>query len=734
MDDGDLDSLLRTIKKKPTLTTPPKLKKDDSFTRITKPIAGSTGSSAISRQATISRATTSSSDFPLTSPTEKTKPKIFGSQQSNSSMGESPKHAPITKRGSLLETIKLANANKGKVRKEPTVKNIFWEISLYFIPYDMTLTPSKITILQDLSKVRGAIILSNSDMRGMIPNYIVTDIKIPFSHVQEALPIHADINLYQFIKHEWISDCIAQDCLLNPEPYYIHFKEMRSKSPPSPTSPAEENKSLNETMIHEMHESDDEPDAEKEKPSADMERMRLIKRRVKEKVCVKQIKEAAYLFDYFYDVDPSEYKKSTTKDTELDFSFRSKQSAMSSRNSSVSSGAESDDNTNTSVSSKRKTSNDFKSTESMGGPSRRRTSENLESIFERLNDDPVSNKEDYWSKKQDFVCQAPIQSSNLNEHLTKPLENIMNAYRAQGDKGRTHGYRRAINFLKVFPKRIESAKEIEGVKGIGTGIRDKVAEILATGKLEQEQMFKNDERIHTIEMFYEIWGVGPEKATRLYEMGFRTIEELKENSELFTDQQRTGLKYYYDFQQKMRRSEVEAIVKIITDKIDELEGPNRYNLTITGSYRRGRELCGDVDIVMAPKDDRDNRDFPNKLVKALEGTLFFDHLQKPYPKHGCQTYIGVAQLPGGTPRKVDMKHYPREMFGLGVLYFTGSGNYYRDMRRLASKMGYKLSDEGLFRRDGTVRNTNTMLPCYTEEDVFKFLGLEWKQPTERDLG
>lgn len=67
--------------------------------------------------------------------------------------------------------------------------------------------------------------------------------------------------------------------------------------------------------------------------------------------------------------------------------------------------------------------------------------------------------------------------------------------------------------------------------------------------------------------------------------------------------QRLGLKYYEDFQVKIPREKVTKIferVKVtfcrMVDNID------NYNLVVCGSYRRGKEKCGDIDIIIARKD------------------------------------------------------------------------------------------------------------------------------------
>jgi DNA polymerase lambda len=54
------------------------------------------------------------------------------------------------------------------------------------------------------------------------------------------------------------------------------------------------------------------------------------------------------------------------------------------------------------------------------------------------------------------------------------------------------------------------------------------------------------------------------------------------------------------------------------------------------------------------------------------------------------------------------------------------------MRLFAQKKGYTLSDHGLYPTLRTVRNQKVwqgeLVPCYTEEEVFKILGLTYKRP------
>jgi len=52
-----------------------------------------------------------------------------------------------------------------------------------------------------------------------------------------------------------------------------------------------------------------------------------------------------------------------------------------------------------------------------------------------------------------------------------------------------HAYRKAIAAIRGVPFKIENADQVKNVAGIGSKIRDKIAEILKTGKLKKADQF-----------------------------------------------------------------------------------------------------------------------------------------------------------------------------------------------------------------------------------------------------
>lgn len=70
-----------------------------------------------------------------------------------------------------------------------------------------------------------------------------------------------------------------------------------------------------------------------------------------------------------------------------------------------------------------------------------------------------------------------------------------------------------------------------------------------------------------------------------------------------------------------------------------------------------------------------------------------------------------------------------------MLYFTGSDHFNRSMRLFANKNGWSLSDRALARMmrvNGTKVRLGDSVICESEVDVFIALGLEYKDPTERN--
>ncbi|KAL3673387.1 hypothetical protein V7S43_001100 [Phytophthora oleae] len=363
-------------------------------------------------------------------------------------------------------------------------------------------------------------------------------------------------------------------------------------------------------------------------------------------------------------------------------------------------------------------------------------------------------------KGDGFICQrSSVVQQNLNAHLTDPLEEMMEFLDVERDVWRQYMYKKVVSSLKATRHRVCSVKDFKDMHWVKGRLGDKVIEILETGRLAKLDAKKTNPRLRALVEIAQIWGVGPVTAAKLYGQGFKSVAELRnpEAVAALTTQQQIGVKHYEDFLTKIPRAEVHQIEETVVDEVHKVI-PNAIAL-VCGSYRRGKLSSGDCDVLITDP-DADTCDILPELLKRLHASGFLTddltHFQKQ-KTGGCDTYMGVCRVSKvlnsclkmkvqptnhGTDvgqdlpfRRLDIKIYPRHFFGFAMLYFTGSDHFNRSMRLYANKNGWNLSDRALtrvMRVNGTKVRLGESVICESEVDVFIALGLEYKDPTERN--
>ncbi|XP_018890729.2 DNA polymerase lambda isoform X4 [Gorilla gorilla gorilla] len=292
-------------------------------------------------------------------------------------------------------------------------------------------------------------------------------------------------------------------------------------------------------------------------------------------------------------------------------------------------------------------------------------------------------------------------------------------------------------YLQRFPggKREKKQKEACSIPGIGKRMAEKIIEILESGHLRKLDHIS--ESVPVLELFSNIWGAGTKTAQMWYQQGFRSLEDIHSQASL-TTQQAIGLKHYSDFLERMPREEATEIEQTVQKAAQAF---NSGLLCVAcGSYRRGKATCGDVDVLITHPDGRSHRGIFSRLLDSLRQQGFLtDDLVSQEENGQQQKYLGVCRLPGPEwrHRRLDIIVVPYSEFACALLYFTGSAHFNRSMRALAKTKGMSLSEHAL--STAVVRNTHgckvgsgRVLPTPTEKDVFRLLGLPYREPAERD--
>lgn len=343
---------------------------------------------------------------------------------------------------------------------------------------------------------------------------------------------------------------------------------------------------------------------------------------------------------------------------------------------------------------------------------------------------------------------------NLNKHLTPLFEELAAIYEMLGNEAaqgpfRKRQYGRLVPLLKSLPFKVDedNVKQLQKIKGVGKSIAKDIQEILTRGRLSRLEALKMTQGVGARLSFQKIWGVGPVTARALYEHdGIGSIAELRArvvtHPGILNENQRIGLKYYEELQQRIPRAEASEIERRVRQTAESLD-PRGFTMTTCGSYRRGASHCGDVDILFAPTEGRESvGDLIWRVVRRLEEEGFLtDHLTST--RHDSvhdfsESYFGICCLGQGYPhRRLDLKTYPREQYPFAVLYFTGSDYFNRSMRCWAiNHKGWSLTDKSmgpaLWKHGRKVRDVGDRVICHDERGIFKALGLAYKHPWERN--
>lgn len=313
-----------------------------------------------------------------------------------------------------------------------------------------------------------------------------------------------------------------------------------------------------------------------------------------------------------------------------------------------------------------------------------------------------------------------VNSVRMNEKFMSILEELSNIMLKQGEPFRSRAYQKAIETIISYPKDIVSVEQLKGQSGIGTTIIEKLTEFMNTGTLKLLEREKNN----PVNILGEIYGIGPKKATELVSLGINNIEELKQKqNECLNDIQKIGLKYHFDIIKRIPRSEIqeyEIIFKETFKKVAILDS----KFEIVGSYRRGAESSGDIDVIITSNSSKIFISFIDLLIKKQ---LITEVLSR-----GTTKCLVIAKIPNSDSyRRVDFLYATNEEYPFSVLYFTGSKYFNTVMRQHALTMNLTMNEHGLYNIVGGKKTTKVEYNFKTEKDIFDYLNLEYKTPIER---
>jgi len=287
-------------------------------------------------------------------------------------------------------------------------------------------------------------------------------------------------------------------------------------------------------------------------------------------------------------------------------------------------------------------------------------------------------------------------------------------------------YKKAIEELRLLDKPIQTLDDMDEIPGVGKEIKKKVKEIIETGHLDIADEVKQE--LDAFEALMGVYLVGPVKAKSLIAAGIKTIPDLREalakDPTLLNDKQKIGLQYYEDILERIPRTEMVQLEKVL---LDNMKG--RMKGVVVGSYRRGAADSGDIDVLLTMPDgpaDARAKVF-HEYVERLQASGFMVEVLAD----GDQKSLSIVKLtPTSIARRLDLLLVPNEQFPFALLYFTGSGDFNVAFRKHALKLGYTLNEHEM-KLTGKVEGAVPVPKMKFEAEIFAFLGLKYKEPHQR---
>lgn len=331
------------------------------------------------------------------------------------------------------------------------------------------------------------------------------------------------------------------------------------------------------------------------------------------------------------------------------------------------------------------------------------------------------------------------------------LDIIIKYYEINPDKQKSvhfkiRQYNKIISILKTYPSNeitnIDTLKEHfikNGIKNPKTAI-EKATAYKDTGKIPLAEKALLVPQIKSVINLTKVYGIGPKKAIALFdEYGISDISELKtqykSDPSIINSKQAIGLKYFDDLETRIPRKEMNSYKKKLETIVKKIPG---LVMSINGSYRRGAESSGDLDLLITSSDPSKN---PEDLRKELINILHAKDLLVEVLATGKVKFMGIAKLTKRSKgRHIDIIHTTIDKYPFAQLYFTGSGGFNVQMRTLALSQGYSLNEYTLSHKttkkpvESALINSKIGKDSFeTERDIFDFLGMEYVEPTERNI-
>ena len=289
---------------------------------------------------------------------------------------------------------------------------------------------------------------------------------------------------------------------------------------------------------------------------------------------------------------------------------------------------------------------------------------------------------------------------------------------------RVRAYRNAARMVEGMTEGVDAmlarGADLTALPGVGVDLAAKMREIVETGTCAMLTRVRTEVPSYVLQLL-QLPGLGPKRARALqHELGITSLDELARAvaahriRELHGFGPRSEERLLEALNARLARDRRYglAIAKPCADALTHylLASGLVDQLVVAGSYRRGRDTVGDLDLLITGR----------KRAQIVE---HFVHYNEVATRISAGPTRASVVLKNGM--QVDLRVVRSDAFGAALVYFTGSKPHNIALRKLAQAQGLKINEYGVFRGKARIAGQ-------TEASVYRAVGLPWICPELRE--
>jgi DNA polymerase (family 10) len=296
---------------------------------------------------------------------------------------------------------------------------------------------------------------------------------------------------------------------------------------------------------------------------------------------------------------------------------------------------------------------------------------------------------------------------------------------------KVRAYQNAARALEGFSgnlAQLASEGRLGEIAGVGKAIAEKIATLLQTGVLPYYEELKAEFPPGIFEIA-ELQGVGPKKIKAMWDqLGITTLAELEAGCKdgrvaaLAGFGKKTSDNILAAIQSRAKHAGRFRLGEIAGDAeqmlADLREHSEVLQAVVAGSYRRRKEIVGDLDFIVATNAPADVSAFfvKHEMVESV--------MAQGATKSSVRFKSGV---------QADLRVVKNAEFPFALNYFTGSKEHNIIMRQRALARGWTLNEYRLgLLEESKVQDRKPPPEIHEERELYRALGLDYVEPELRE--